>query len=404
MSGSGQFMEVRIKKESAYGQLAGASGAKIYTRATLDLDLDKAVVRSNRIRTSQQTAVARHGVRKAAGTLTDELACTAFQDLFAAVLRAAWVAGPTSGALTNVTASATAPHFVRAAGSWITDGFRVGMLVRGSGWAAPATANNARNYVIKALTATDMTVAEVGQETATVVAKAAGDSVTLAATGKTLIVPQSGHTKDSFNVERLYLDFTPNRSETIVGAVPTGFTIDVKPDAMVTVAFPFMGKDRIDKDDGAYFTSPSAADTHDTFGSALGLLQLYGSQALWVTGVTLNGAGGHQQGSPILVPAATEIFPGRVAASGTLSGYLVDFSMRNAFRAETEGNLAFHLAAGTAANADVFGITLPRIKVGKVDLPDNESMFVQNIPFEALENVGGTGTDLTTIRLQDTTL
>ena len=228
--------------------------------------------------------------------------------------------------------------------------------------------------------------------------------MTCVATGKTLIVPQTGHTKDSFNLERVYKDFTPNRSETITGAVPTGFTIDAKPDNMETVQFPFMGKDRIDKDDGEYFTTPTAADTHDTFGSALGLLYLYGAQALYITGITLTVAGGHQQGSPILVPAATEIFPGRAIASGTMSGYLVDFSLRNAFRAETEGNLAFHLADGNPSSANVFGVTLPRIKLGKVDLQDAESMFVQNIPFEALENVAGTGPDQPTIRLQDTPL
>jgi hypothetical protein len=108
--------------------------------------------------------------------------------------------------------------------------------------------------VITALTATDMTVDEVGQETTTVGAKAAGDSVTFVETGKNLIVPQSGHTKDDFNIERVYNDFTPVRSELYVGVVPTGFTIDVKPDNMTSIEFPFLGKDRIDSN--AASTSP----------------------------------------------------------------------------------------------------------------------------------------------------
>jgi hypothetical protein len=168
MSGSGQYMEVRIKKNAGtYGAQAGVSGSKLFTRASLSLDLDKSVYKSGRIRPSQQTADSRHGTRKTNGSLKDELACTAFQDLFAAVMRKAWVNGSTSGALTNVTANATAPHFVRAAGSWITDGFRVGKLVRSSGWTTTAPPTTARTIVITALTATDMTVAEVGQETTT---------------------------------------------------------------------------------------------------------------------------------------------------------------------------------------------------------------------------------------------
>lgn len=405
MSGSGQYMEVRIKKNAgAYGALAGATSAKLFTRAALSLDLDKATYKSARIRPSQQTADSRHGTRRSNGSLKDELACAAFGDLFAAVLRTAWAAGPTTGAVTTIAANATAPHFVRSSGSFISDGFRVGHNVRPSGFATTGAANNGKNFVITALTATDMSVGEVGQETTTVAAKAAGDTVTIAATGKTLIVPQSAHTRDDFNIERLYKDFSPNRSELFTGVVPTGFTIEVKPDGMVTVEFPFIGKDRIDSNSGEYFTTPTGVNTNMTFGSAIGYLHLYGSIALYITGLTLTVTGNHQPGNPILVPSINEVFPGRVEVSGTLSGYLANFALRDAFKQETEGNLIFFLAESAAAAANAFGVVIPRCKVGKVDLQDGETMFVQNIPFEGLENLAGTGVDLTTIRLQDTTL
>ena len=405
MSSSGQFMEVRIKKNTGtYGALAGATGAKLFTRASIELNLKKNTYQSARIKKSQQRSDWRHGTKRVEGTLKDELACSAFQDLLAAALRTAWANGATSGALTNVTASAVAPHFVRAAGSWITDGFRVGALVRPSGWTTTGAVNNGKNFVITALTATNMSVAEVGQETTTVGAKAAGDSVTFVEQGKTLIVPQTGHTKDDFNVELLYTDFTPNRSEVGVGMVPTGFTIDVKPDNMVGVEFPMIGKDRVDSDAGQYFTTPGAADTHRTFGSAIGLLYLYGTLALHITGITVTVKGNHQPGNPVLTPSINRVFPGRVEVSGTLSGYLVDFSMRNAFRDETEGNIIFYLSQQAAALADCFGAILPRVKLGEVGIQDSETMFMQNIPFEALENDTATGSDLTTIRLQDTTL
>lgn len=405
MSGSGQFMEVRIKKNAgAYGALAGASGSKLFTRCTLDLDLEKSVYKSKRIRPSQQTADSRHGTRFGQGSLKDELACAAFQDLFAAIFRKAWVTGVNSTALTNVTASATPPHFVRLAGSWITDGFRVGDNVRWGGWATTGAVNNAKNFVITALTATQMTVAEMGQETATVGAKASGDSVTATVTGKNLIVPASGHTKDDFNIERCYKDFTPNRSENFTGVVPTGFTVDIKPDNMVDLDIPFLAKDRIDSNAGEYFTSPAAVDTHRTFGSAIGLLHLYGSLALNITSLTLTAKGNHEQGSPILTPTKNEVFPGRLEVEGKLSGYLVDFGLRDAFRAEQEGNLIFYLAETQLAASNAFGFIIPRCKVGAVKLQDNEKMFVQDIPFEGLENDTGTGTDATTIRMQDTTI
>jgi hypothetical protein len=145
MSGSGQYMEVRIKKNGgAYGAQAGASGAKLFTRAQLSLDLDKAVYKSARIRPSQQTADSRHGTAQADRVPQGRARLHGVPG----PLRRGHAQGVgerlTSGALTNVTAAATAPHFVRAAGSWITDGFRVGKLVRPAGWTTTAPPTTAR--------------------------------------------------------------------------------------------------------------------------------------------------------------------------------------------------------------------------------------------------------------------
>ncbi len=401
---SGQHREVRIKKNAgAYGALAGATGAKLFTRVSTDIDLKKNRYQSARIKQSQQRSDSRHGTRRGEGTFRDELACGAFVDLFAAVLRTAWAAGATSGAIITVAASATPPHFVRTSGSWITDGFRVGALVRPAGFTTTGAVNNGRNFIITALTALDMTVAEVGEETTTIGAKAAGDSVTFVEAGKTLIVPQSGHTKDDFNMEYLYTDFTPVRSELFVGAVPTGFTISIQPDNMTGVEFPFLAKNRIDAA-AEYFTTPAAVDTHRTFGSAIGLLHLYGSLALHITSLNLTVKGNHQSGNPILAPTINKVYPGRVEVEASVSGYLENFTMRDAFAAETEGNMIFFLAATEANGADSFGVVLPRIKVMDNTIADSETNFVENVPIEALENDTATGKDLTTIRLQDTTL
>jgi hypothetical protein len=76
----------------------------------------------------------------------------------------------------HVTAAVAGPQYTRAAGSFLTDGFRVGSLVNWTGWTAPATGNNNRYFIITALTALQMT--GIFLDGTPVVAKAAGDNVT----------------------------------------------------------------------------------------------------------------------------------------------------------------------------------------------------------------------------------
>jgi hypothetical protein len=110
-------------------------------------------------------------------------------------------------------------------------------------------------------------------------------------------------------------------------------------------------------------------DTHATFGSAIGLLHLYGTLSLFITGLTLTVAGNHQAGNPILARSINEVFPGRLEVSGTLSGYLASFALRDAFAQEIRGNLIFFLSEAAAASANAFGVIIPRCKVGKVGSP-----------------------------------
>lgn len=99
----GIFRTVALKKETTFGTKAGATGAQEMRRTTFDLNLIKDTYQSSQIATHQQIVDMRHGTRRVEGTLNDEISCTTHKDLWAALLRNAWVQGvvatPTPGHL-----------------------------------------------------------------------------------------------------------------------------------------------------------------------------------------------------------------------------------------------------------------------------------------------------------------
>src|ERR1700741_793544 len=159
-----------FRKETTLGVLpANDAQAFQLRRDDIGLKLTKDSIKSKERRPDRQRSASRHAMRKVDGTIKAALYLGAFSSLMGSAVRRAFGTVAALTPLTNVTASATAPHFVRAAGDWIAAGLRVGMTFRWVGWASPAAGNNNKNYTIVALTATGITVAE------TVTAKASGD-------------------------------------------------------------------------------------------------------------------------------------------------------------------------------------------------------------------------------------
>ena len=194
---------VIAKKETVWGTKPVAASAQLYPRVTGSFQLEKETYASNAIRPSQQTGDSRHGTRKSTGSLEGELQCGAYKEFQAAALRKDYAGTATTGAITTI--SSTVGTLVRTAGSFITDGFRNGMIITVTGFTAPATANNAR-YVIVDVIALTLSVRKVDQAAVPMVVKAAGDSVTIALAGKVTFTPQTGHTNDSFSIEEFNSD------------------------------------------------------------------------------------------------------------------------------------------------------------------------------------------------------
>jgi hypothetical protein len=391
--GSGIGKQLRYKRESSWGVPPGATAAQLLRRKTSDLNVVKTLMESQELRSDYGVVDVRHGVRSVQGTIMGELSCLTYADFMLAALRAdpaAWVAAPATTALTNVTATATAPQFVRATGSFLTDGFKVGMIVRWTGWAAGATANNARNFLITALTATQMT--GVFLDGTAVVAKASGDSVTC--TGfKVARTPESGSTfyDTSFSIEHWFSDIA--QSELYLGCKVSTLGFKIPGNDVASLDVGIIGKDSQNAT-AQYFTTPTAETTKGILTCLSGSLFFGGTKYATVTNAEIDVNGGHQQSEPVLGSnAVAAVFPGRVRVTGRLQVYWEDATFRDAFLNETSAALVLALASGNLATSEAMALVMPKVKLNGSAKDDGEKGLLQTVPFMALvDATGGTGT------------
>lgn len=398
---SGIFKQLVAKKQTALGTKASASGAQVYRRVTSTIDLAKETYESNEIRTSMQKADFRHGVRSVAGTINGELSVGTYQDFMGSVLRSAWAATSAYNAGTDVTAAATAPQFVDASGGFLTAGLKVGMVVRCTGFAGgSATTNNDRNFLITALTATNMS--GVFLDGTAVVADAAGDDITFTPQGKSVYIPTSAHTRDYWTIEHNFADIT--QSEQFTDCVLASMNVKLPATGMATVEFPVLGLD-MDTSTAAYFTTPTAVSSGDILAAVNGAVYVNGTAVALITSMDINVNGNASSvGGVVGSNVAPDITPGSIAVSGSMTVLLQDATMRDYFVNETEVSVVCAFTTNNTATAGFQTYTMPVVKVGGAGKDDGEKGIVMSMPFTALENTaGGTGTahNATTITICD---
>lgn len=395
--------QIIIGKETTFGTLAGAGVGKKLRRVSATPNLNKDTFSSQEILESQQLRDARHGTRRPSFGLTGQLSPGAYTDFFEGMLRRSFAAGATTGAIATVTAAAGPPGtFTRSAGSFFTDGFRVGDVVRWTGWTTTGVNNNTRNYRIISLTATVMTVTGTGNEV--VAAKASGDSVTCTVVGKKTFVPASGQVFTSYTIEDWNPDASPAVSDRYSGMRMQSMRLQMPPTGIVMVEAQMVGKDMASST-SAYFTSPTAQTTDNSLAAVSGLLRLNSGDVVNVTGLSLSIQCPVEANPVVGANTVPEIFQGAIQVAGQMSLYFTDATIRDLFLNETECDCTVYLTSDGTVNSPFIAITMNRIKLMGLQKNDSQLGIIQSINFSGLEHVAGAGTgtayEQTTITIQD---
>jgi len=390
--------QVAIKKESTYGTLAGATGGRLLRRVTSSFNLTKDAYQSDEIRTDYQMSDFRHGVRSADGSVSGELSPGSYSDLFAAALAKAFVApGAGTGVGTAAAFTATSTVLTRPSGSWLTDGFKIGDVIRITAGTGAVAGDLNKNLLITAVAALTMTFVVLnGSGFTTTSVTAAG---VIGVFGKKTFVPQTGHTSDSFTVEEFYSDIA--QSEVYTGCKVNTVGISIPSTGMSTVDFSFMGKDLNTTGTTQYFTTPTALGSSGVFAGVNGVVIFNGTQVAVVTDASVNINRNISNATVLGSNSISESFDGRAIVDGSLSLYFTDAVAREAFKNETEVSVIFTLTTNNTANADFMSITLPRIKINSFTKDDGEQGITASCDFQALLNPTTGSADVTTIVIQD---
>lgn len=392
---------VGYKKESQWGVPAGDTGGKLLRRVTADFNLVKENYESQEINPSLQTIDSRHGVRSVEGSLEAELSPGTYSDFIGSILAKDFaVGGTTAGASITIATSGDLYTLTRAAGSFLTDGFYVGNIIRLTG-AGFAPANVGNNLLIVSLTALVATVVLLSGTP--LVAEGPIAAAGVAVVGKQSYVPLTGHTDQSYTVEQWFSDIA--QSEVYTGLKPASIALSLPSTGLVTASLSFMGKNLEQTGTTQYFTSPTATNTEGIFAAVSGAVIVNGLPVGLITSADLSIARNQEAANVVGSNSAADIFVGRITATGSLSVYFQDAAFRNYFDDEAKISIVFALTTGEEKDAEAMSFAMGKVKINSGSKTDAELGLTQSMDFQALQNdVVSGGLIASTILVQDTTL
>jgi hypothetical protein len=270
------------------------------------------------------------------------------------------------------------------------------MIVRASG--LTATSDNAKNLLVAAITATNLTVVPLNSSTMT--AQVTASAVTLVAPGKQTFVPASGHTDDSYTVEEFYSDIA--QSEVYTGMKINSMAVQLPATGLTTLDFGFAGKDLAQTGSTQYFTSPTAQNSNGIFAAVNGIMLVDGAPVALVTSADFSIERATENATAVGSNSIAEIFTGRIRVTGNLSVYFQDSTFRSYFDSETPVAIVLSVTVDSSPAAAFVTFTLPKVKLSSFTKDDSELGIIASTSFQALLNdVTSAGLAATTIQIQD---
>ena len=378
----GVSKQTSYKKETTWGTAAGTSGGKQIRRVTSSFNLKKSVYESAEIRTDYQVNDMRHGIRSVEGSLNGELSPGTYADFMGSVLAKDFASVSSIASLSlTITASGDNWAVARGTGSFVSDGVKVGQVVRLAA-AGLAAGNVGKNLLVAAVSALTLTVVVINGSAMTAEGPVA--SCTMSFPGKYTYAPTTGHTDDSYTFEEWYADI--EESEVYTGNKAISMAVSLPATGLVTTDFGFIGKDLSVTDTTQYFSTPTAVGTTGAFAAVNGVLLVAGAPVALVTSADFTVDRANENAEVVGSNSISDISTGRIRVTGNFSTYFVDQTFRDYFDDETEVSMVLVMTTSEANAADFVSFTLPRIKVGSADKNDGEGLITQSHSFTALLN------------------
>lgn len=389
-------------KQSGLGVPAAGAGGQIMRRTSSVFKAPTDNFAINELASHMQSQGVGLGAIKPAGTIAALLSCTTHRDLLGSLLRKAFATDAVT-ASTSITIAASGQNWTltRSTGSWITDGYNCGDVMRlltGSFNAA----NILKNLIVLSIgSATVMTVAVVNGST--LVAEGPIATATCGVVGKKTSVPLTGQTNDYYTFEEWYAD--QSFSEVFADEKIAQAAVNLPANGNGTISYTTAGRTRT-RGTVQVLTSPTVETTTPVLNGVNGIVVVNGAAVGFITGAQITINGNETHADPILgAVAVDDIQRGELMVSGNFTGKFSNQALQAIYDARTSTQLVLVCATDQTAAADFMAFNIPCLQMTD-DAPDDGSKaivrtytFTARIPTLAFATAGNL--DQSIICIQD---
>lgn len=344
------------------------------------VNLTKATLESEEIDADGQDTDLRHGFNRVQGSLGFQFGLKDYDDPIELVMQNSFGAVNVTGGPLFAAVGGGSAGFTRTAGSFITDGFRPGDIIRTSGF--DSTINNG-DWLVLTVGAGFLVVYDPNQ---TIVSE-----TSVGGTGRTISYPgrrvDVGTDLTTVTLERAFLDIL--RYQPFHGCGFDSWQMNVQPESMVGGSFGILGLRA-----AAMASSPlsSSAIVEPTGNSPMdaftGVIFENGAATAVATAVSFTLARNMSLNPVIGSEFSPDLFPGQAKGNATLTAYFENEGLFNRFVNETESSMWFKFPDPNNPLSFI-SIVFPRIKYTGADMdPPQQGPVPIEMPFRFLKKVG----------------
>jgi Phage tail tube protein len=384
----GLYKTLAYKKQTGLGAAASGAGGTLLRRETAIFNKMKGTYDANEIVSHQQDTGIAYLVSTTQGEINGVLSAGSYAPLLGSLLRGSFTAGAVITGL-SLTISGLGPFsLTRAAGSYLTDGLKVGDVVRITAGTFTGVALNL-NLVVLALTPLVATVIVANGKVLTAQGPIASASLTVV--GKKAVVPTTGQANDYYTFEEWFADTSLSRvySDVQVASVD----VSIPPSAAASVKMALLGLARA-KSATQVLTAPASAPTTAILSAVNGVILINAGQTIVGTSINLKIDGQVTHGEAVIgSKVISDMVKGDLKVGGSFTNLKQDEAYSNLFDNETPVGIVAVLFADGTDTSDFVNFNIPRVKLTKDDIDDGKKQIISTHDFVAEFNAsGGAGT------------
>lgn len=389
------------KAQTGLGVTAIGAGGQILRRKTSIAEVNRASYINDEIVQHQQSTGVNLGTASSSWNFDGLLSPGTYSGLIAGLIRKVFTATIAMAALTLTIAGAGPYTLTRTAGSYLTDGLKVGDVIRITAGAFTNPVNLNNNFVVTGLTALVATFVTLNGTLPIAEGPIATSTVTVI--GKKALVPLTGHTDTLFTVEEWYADISKSEvyPDIRIGQMDVGLPASGNATVKLTAA----GLGVRVAGTAQSFTTPAAATSSPVLTAVRGVLMVNGAKNQVVTGLTLTVKTALTPEGPVVGSNyAPDMARGRIEVSGQFTALFDSTTLRDLYDSETITSLVVAMASDTTNTADFVSFNLSAIKLTDAQPDDGEKAIIRTYPFTAMINANGgaaLASDQTIISIQD---